>query len=65
MRSVSFMEHENDIPQSRFMSVMIFRHEVKAGPRYLRGIQFRKITVVDHLGRNIPIPTIFCSDWKV
>jgi hypothetical protein len=28
-------------------------------------IQANTVLVVDHLGRNIPIPTIFCSDWNV
>ena len=35
------------------------------GPLSLRHIQVDKILVVDHLGWNIPVPTIFCSTWKV
>jgi len=23
-----------------------------------------KVLVMDHLGRNIPVPTMFCSTWK-
>ena len=31
----------------------------------LRHIQINKVLVVDHLGRNLPVPTLFCSTWKV
>jgi hypothetical protein len=35
------------------------------GPPPLRHIQVNRVMVVDHLGRNIPVPTIFCSTWEV
>ena len=28
-------------------------------------IQINAVQVVDHLGCIIPVPTIFCSTWKV
>lgn len=31
----------------------------------LRNIQVTKILVMDHLGQNIPVPTMFCSTWEV
>jgi len=31
----------------------------------LHHIQINKVLVVDHLGRNLPVPTLFCSTWKV
>ena len=31
----------------------------------LRNIQVSKILVMDHLGQNIPIPTMFCATWEV
>lgn len=38
---------------------------LRQGPPSLGHIQLNKIIVVDHLGRNIPVPTIFCSAWEV
>jgi hypothetical protein len=35
------------------------------GPAVLRHIQVDKVIVVNHLGQNIPVPTIFCSRWEV
>jgi hypothetical protein len=38
---------------------------------YLRGsaslhdIQVLKVLIVDHLGKRIPVPVMFCSSWKV
>jgi hypothetical protein len=32
---------------------------------FLRHIQVDAVLVVDHLGRNIPVPTQFCSTWEV
>ena len=31
----------------------------------LRHIRLETLSVVDHLGRNIPIPTNFCASWEV
>lgn len=31
----------------------------------LHHISVETVSVVDHLGRDIPVPTIFCSTWKV
>lgn len=31
----------------------------------LHHIEVDKIVIVDHLGRNIPVPTKFCSTWEV
>ena len=42
-----------------------FNRLLQQGPPFLRHIQVSKITVIDHLGRNIPIPIIFCSAWQV
>ena len=42
-----------------------FNRLLQQGPPFLRHIQVSKVTVVDHLGRNIPVPTIFCSAWQV
>jgi len=38
---------------------------LRQGPPSLRHIQVNKIIVVDHLGRNIPVPAIVCSAWRV
>jgi hypothetical protein len=38
---------------------------LRQGPPSLRHIQVNKIIVVDHLGRNLPVPAIFCSAWEV
>ena len=42
-----------------------FNRLLQQGPPFLRHIQVSKVTVVDHLGRNIPVPIIFCSAWQV
>ncbi|KAF8336038.1 hypothetical protein F5887DRAFT_988374 [Amanita rubescens] len=41
-----------------------FNRLLQQGPPFLRHIQVSKVTVVDHLGRNIPVPIIFCSVWQ-
>ncbi|KZP08420.1 hypothetical protein FIBSPDRAFT_1052392 [Athelia psychrophila] len=30
----------------------------------LRHIQVDTVIVIDHLGRNLPVPTIFCNSWQ-
>jgi hypothetical protein len=47
------------------VSLKDFYAYLKQGPTYLHNIQVDKVLVVDHLGRNIPVPAIFCSTWKV
>lgn len=42
-----------------------FRTLVKHGPHSLRDIRICKVLVMDHLGDNIPVPTMFCSSWRV
>ena len=60
------MECESsDATRTRQDNLMVFCRSVDDGPYDLRDIQFLKVTVVDHLGQNIPVPTIFCTEWKV
>jgi hypothetical protein len=47
------------------VSLRDFRACLGQGPLSLRRIQVNKVLVVDHLGWNIPVPTMFCSTWKV
>jgi hypothetical protein len=44
-----------------------FRAYLNQGPATasLHNIQVTNILVMDHLGQNIPIPTMFCSTWEV
>lgn len=35
------------------------------GPASLHHIEVAAVQVVDHLGSNISVPTLFCSTWKV
>jgi hypothetical protein len=58
------MEHTNGLRASR-VSIKDFFAYLSQGPSSLHHIQVDKILVVDHLGRNIPVPTIFCSTWRV
>jgi hypothetical protein len=46
------------------VSLKEFRAFFSQGPASLHDIQVTSINVVDHLGENIPVPTIFCSSWK-
>jgi hypothetical protein len=47
------------------VSLKKFRAFVSRGPASLRHIQVTSINVVDHLGKNLPVPTMFCTSWKV
>jgi hypothetical protein len=47
------------------VSLKDFHAYLQHGPRSLRHIQVNKVLVVDHLGRNIPVPAVFCSTWQV
>jgi hypothetical protein len=47
------------------VSLKDFHAYLKQGPTYLHHIQVDKVLVIDHLGRNIPVPVIFCSTWQV
>ena len=58
------MELGNGLRAGR-VSLQDFRAALSHGPLSLRYIQLDKVVVVDHLGRNIPVPTMFCSTWKV
>jgi hypothetical protein len=47
------------------LSLKDFHALLQLDPKSSRHIQVENILVVDHLGRNIPVPTMFCSTWKV
>ena len=47
------------------ISLRDFNSFWRQGPPSLHHIKLDKITVEDHLGRNIPVPTILCSAWQV
>jgi hypothetical protein len=47
------------------VSLREFLARLKEGSDFLHDIQIHKVLVVDHLGRNIPVPIVFCSSWKV
>ena len=47
------------------ISLKYFHSRLRQGPLSLRHVQVDMITVVDHLGRNIPVPILFCSAWTV
>jgi hypothetical protein len=61
---VSWDDLENSLSAGR-VSLKDFHALLQQGPESLRHIQIDNILVVDHLGRNIPVPTMFCSTWKV
>lgn len=42
-----------------------FFDAIDAGPSYLNTIKLHTVIVMDHLSREIPVPMIFCSTWKV
>jgi hypothetical protein len=47
------------------VSLEYFYSRLRQGPLSLRRVQVDMITIVDHLGRNIPVPILFCSAWTV
>ena len=61
---VSWDDLGNSLSAGR-VSLKDFHTLLQLGPESLRHIQIDNILVVDHLGRNIPVPTMFCSTWKV
>jgi len=65
IQSLSWMEGVNGLIAGSSLSLNDFYTYLQQGPDYLRHIQVDTVLVVDHLGRNIPVPTIFCSKWEV
>ncbi|KIM76410.1 hypothetical protein PILCRDRAFT_649108 [Piloderma croceum F 1598] len=63
LNSVSWTEFGNRLHAGRF-PLMDFLSYLRQGPSFLRYIQVHTVLVVDHLGQNIPVPTMFCSSWK-
>lgn len=47
------------------MSVPQLRSFLRRGPLRLQHVLLDQIIVLDHLGSNIPVPTIFCSKLEV
>jgi hypothetical protein len=64
MRSVAWMELGNELHASR-VSLQKFHTLLSQRLPFLRHVQVNAVLVVDHLGRNIPVPTQFCSTWEV
>jgi hypothetical protein len=62
--SIGWMDHGHEFHTGQ-LSIARFYHSLRQYMLPLRHIQINKILVVDHLGRNIPVPTLFCSTWKV
>jgi hypothetical protein len=64
MPSVAWIDIGNElrtghVPLARFRDLLTQRLP------FLGHIKINSIHVVDHLGQSIPVPTIFCSNWKV
>ena len=47
------------------VSLKLFHTFLSERLPHLGHIQLYSVQVVDHLGRIIPVPTQFCSSWKV
>lgn len=47
------------------MSIQQLRNFLRHGPLRLQHVLLDQIIVVDHLGSNIPVPTMFCSKLDV
>ena len=62
--SVAWMDLGNELRTSH-VSIERFSASLRQRLLPLRHIQINKVLVVDHLGRNLPVPTLFCSTWKV
>lgn len=62
--SVTWIELGNDL-RSGHIPLSTFYKSLRERLPPLRYIQLESVLVVDHLGQNMPIPTIFCSTWKV
>jgi hypothetical protein len=65
IQSLSWMEGVNGLIAGSSLSLKDFYTYLQQGPDCLRHIQVDTVLVVDHLGRNIPVPTLFCSKWEV
>jgi hypothetical protein len=65
VQSVSFVDLGNRLRTGEDVPLREFRLGLQWGPPILHCIQLCKVTVLDHLGQAIPMPTIFCSEWKV
>jgi hypothetical protein len=64
--SISWEDIGNEL-RAGHVSLEEFRTYLSQGPAStsLHSIQVTKILVIDHLGQNIPVPTMFCSTWEV
>lgn len=62
--SVVWVELGNDLCTGH-LSLNQFHALLRQRLTSLRHIPVETVSVVDHLGRDIPVPTIFCSTWKV
>ena len=47
------------------ISIDMFYMSIRQRLPSLSHIQLESVSVTDHLGRNLPVPTMFCSTWKV
>lgn len=61
---VAWVQLGDDLSHGR-VSLDVFYHLLKQKLPSLRHIQLETVSVVDHLGRTIPVPTMFCFTWKV
>jgi hypothetical protein len=64
MSSLPWMELGNELRAGR-VSLRKFHCLLEQYPVFLHHIQLSTVKVVDHLGQSIPIPSMFCSAWKV
>jgi hypothetical protein len=64
LSSIAWTDLGNELRTGQ-VSIARFYHSLSHYMLPLRHIQINKVLVVDHLGRNIPVPTLFCSTWKV
>ena len=62
--SVAWMDIGNDLCTGH-VSLRKFHTLLRQHIPSLQHIQLETLSVVDHLGQNIPVPTMFCSTWKV
>ena len=62
--SVEWTKFGNQLPRG-LASVHTFSACLKQRLPFLHHIPLNAVRVVDHLGQNIPVPTLFCSTWEV
>ena len=59
------MDLGNELRPTARMRIEIFSFSLRQYLFPLRHIRIHTVLLVDHLGRNLPIPELFCSSWKV